>query len=64
VRRRPGGRSGRDYARAVRRRDLAIGGPYRRSRRSLIVALVFVAVFALILVWIALQTLGGPSPES
>jgi hypothetical protein len=25
---------------------------------------VFVAVIALILVWIALQTLGGPSPKS
>jgi len=56
-----GGSVGRDYARAVRRRDLAIGGQYGRSRRPLIVALVFVAVVALIVIWIALQTLGGHS---
>jgi hypothetical protein len=40
---------------------LAIGGQYGRSRRPLIVALVFVAVVALIVIWIALQTLGGHS---
>jgi hypothetical protein len=43
---------------------LAIGGQYRRSRRPFIVALVFVAVVALILVWIALQTLGVHSSKS
>jgi hypothetical protein len=43
---------------------LAIGGRYRRSRRPVIVALVFVAVLALIVVWLALQTLGVHSSKS
>jgi len=46
----------------VRRRDLAIAGPKRRSRRPLLIAVV-VVFFLLPVVWLALQTIGGHSTD-
>jgi hypothetical protein len=46
----------------VRRRDRALAGEQPRSRTPLIVGIV-VAIVLLLLLWIALQTLGGHSTK-
>jgi hypothetical protein len=46
----------------VRRRDLALAGPKRRSRTPVLLAAVLL-VFVLLLLWLALQTLGGHSTK-
>jgi hypothetical protein len=46
----------------VRRRNLAIAGKSRRSRAPLIVGIALL-VFLLLVLWIALQTVGGTSTK-
>ena len=47
----------------VRRRDLAVPGETHRSRVPLIIGIV-VAIVLLLLLWLALQTLGGHSTKA
>jgi hypothetical protein len=54
--------SSRIYAPGVRRRDLATRTLPKRSNASRIIIAVFV-VFVLLIVWLALQTLGGHSTK-
>ena len=46
-----------------RRRDLAIAGASRRSRTPLILGIVLLVILLLVL-WIALQTIGGSSTKA
>lgn len=47
----------------MRRRDLALAGPKRGSRRSLIAVALILGFVLLLIAWVALQTLGSTSSK-
>jgi hypothetical protein len=51
------------YLRGVRRRDLAVSGQKRGSRRTFVLVAVVAGIVVLTLLWLALQTLGEESSK-